>query len=51
MPSFTKCVYIGTSTVTGNIVPSSDSATDIGTNSVRFFKMLMLIPIMVTVQT
>ena len=27
---------VGTSTVTGNIVPSSDSATDIGTNSVRF---------------
>ena len=29
-------VVVGTSTVTGNIVPSSDSATDIGTNSVRF---------------
>ena len=27
---------VGTSTVTGNIIPSSDSATDIGTNSVRF---------------
>ena len=27
---------VGTSTVTGNIVPNSDSATDIGTNSVRF---------------
>ena len=27
---------VGTSTVTGNVVPSSDSATDIGTNSVRF---------------
>ena len=27
---------VGTSTVTGNIVPSSDSATDIGTNSGRF---------------
>ena len=26
----------GITTVTGNIVPSSDSATDIGTNSVRF---------------
>ena len=26
---------VGTSTVTGNIVPSSDSETDIGTNSVR----------------
>ena len=29
-------VVVGTSTVTGNIIPSSDSATDIGTNSVRF---------------
>ena len=27
---------VGTTTVTGNVVPSSDSATDIGTNSVRF---------------
>ena len=27
---------VGTSTVTGNIIPSSDSATDIGTSSVRF---------------
>ena len=32
----TQLAVTGVSTFTGNIVPSSDSATDIGTNSVRF---------------
>ena len=32
----TALTVAGSTTVTGNIIPSSDSATDIGTNSVRF---------------
>ena len=32
----TSLTVAGSTTVTGNIIPSSDSATDIGTNSVRF---------------